>query len=105
MSSDTSLQELQSIEEQLTHTVSQKQAYHQYIADIDAALNELSSVDEAFQVVGTIMIKKPSSTLRDDLTSKKESFSSRLSALEKQESRLRDKLHSLQQEAGVSPPE
>ena len=94
--SEENINKLQLIEQQLSQTHSQKQGYAQYIHDIDSALKELDAVDSAYKIVGTVMLEKSSADIKTDLTEKKESYSVRLQALEKQESRLQEQAKELQ---------
>ncbi|MFP4119146.1 MAG: prefoldin subunit [Candidatus Woesearchaeota archaeon] len=97
--SQKDIEQLRLIEQNLSQTVAQKQGYQRYLYDIDSALKELGVVEEGYQIVGTIMIKKSSENLRKDLEEKKEIYSKRLEALEKQEKSLRQQAKTLQEQA------
>lgn len=97
--SQNDIEQLRQVEESLSQTVAQKQGFQQYIHDIDAALQELENVDEAHQIIGTIMVKKSSSDIKSDLNERKQVYSKRLEAVERQEKSLRDKVKELQQSA------
>ena len=95
--SQDAIEQLRLVEQHLSQTVAQKQGYQRYIYDIDSALKELDSVNEGYQIVGTIMIKKSSNIIKQDLEEKKTTYSKRLEALEKQEKSLRQQLQELQE--------
>ncbi|MGM5481280.1 MAG: prefoldin subunit [Nanobdellota archaeon] len=97
--SQDDIEQLRLIEQQLSHTVAQKQGYQRYIYDIESALEELAEVDEGYHIVGTIMIKKSSEDIKNDLEEKRITYSKRLEALEKQEKSLRQQTQQLQEKA------
>lgn len=79
------IQQLSIIEQHLTSIISQKQQYNKQLLEIESALSELDNIDEAYQIVGSVMIKKKSSDLKIDLNEKKELIKIRLQSLDKQE--------------------
>ncbi|MGM5480628.1 MAG: prefoldin subunit [Nanobdellota archaeon] len=96
MSQDEMLSQLQFLEDRLSQTMNQKQSYQQFIYDIDSALSELDTVSSAYHIVGTIMVKKSSDTLKSDLTEKKELYEKRLKSIEQQEESLKKEVSALQ---------
>lgn len=79
------IQQLSMIEQHLTGIISQKQQYNKQLLEIESAISELDNVEEAYQIVGSVMIKKKSSDMKNDLDEKKELIKVRLQSLEKQE--------------------
>lgn len=94
--SQQEIERLQHIESSLSQTISQKQGYQQYLHDIETALGELGDTREAYQIVGTIMVKKSSDNIRNDLEERKTIYSKRLDALKRQENMLREEARKLQ---------
>jgi len=90
------IQQLSMIEQHLTNITSQKQQYNKQILEIESALSELDKLDEAYQIVGSVMIKKKSSDIKADLNEKKELVKVRLQSLEKQEKNYQEQAEKLQ---------
>ena len=64
------LNQLRVIEQQLSTTSQQRQAYDQQLVEIENALNELKDKQEAYHIVGSIMIKKDAKKIVEELTQK-----------------------------------
>jgi len=92
------ISQLQMLEQGLQSFLSQKQNFQSQLVEIEAALEELSSTDEAYKIVGNIMVKSDKEELSKDLSSKKEMLEIRLKAIEKQETQLKEKATKLQEE-------
>ena len=90
--------QLQMLEQGLQSFVSQKQQFQSQQVEIEAALEELASSEEAYKIVGAVMIRTGKEELIKDLASKKEMIEIRIKAIERQESQLRDKATKLQEE-------
>ena len=93
-----SLEELQLIEQQLSSVVGQRQQYNKQVLEIDNAISELANKEEAYYIVGSVMVKKDAKTLLSDLNEKKELCTLRVESLDQQEKSLREKATQLQQE-------
>lgn len=96
--SDETIQKLSFLEQQLTSLVSQKSSLQKQVFEIENASKELQSCDEAYQIIGSIMIKKTSKDLNDDLISKKDTISIRLKSIETQEKKLRNEINDLRKD-------
>lgn len=90
------IQQLSMIEQHLNSIISQKQQYNKQILEIESALSELDLVDEAYQIVGSVMIKKKSSDIKVNLNEQKELIKVRLQTLEKQEKSYQEQAKKLQ---------
>ena len=55
-------------------------------------------MEEIFKIIGGIIVKKDKKELNKELNEKVEDLKTRVDSLEKEESRLRDKLESKQEE-------
>ncbi|MCF7799324.1 prefoldin subunit beta [Candidatus Woesearchaeota archaeon] len=95
--SEEQLNQLRIIEQQLSATVQQKQAYDQQLVEIENALKELTNKDEAYHIVGSIMIKKDAKVVAAELKEKKNTFAVRVDALTKQEESLRHQAQDMQE--------
>ena len=92
------LNQLQLVEQSMQNLLMQKQQFQLQQIEIESALKELENVDEAYKIVGNIMVLSKKADLKDDLSSKKEVVELRIKNMEKQEARLREKATKLQDE-------
>ncbi|MEM4625475.1 MAG: prefoldin subunit [Candidatus Pacearchaeota archaeon] len=85
------IQELQILEQNFQNVLMQKQSLQIELSEIDTALSEVQkSKGDIFRVLGQVMIKSTKEEVKKDLNEKKESLSSRISLIEKQEQSLRE---------------
>jgi prefoldin beta subunit len=96
--SENKLNQLQMLEQSMQNMLMQKQQFQLQHVEIESALKELEKVDEAYKIVGNIMVLSKKTDLKEDLTSKKEIIGLRIKNIEKQEAQLRDKASKLQNE-------
>jgi prefoldin beta subunit len=92
------IQQLTMLEQNIQNTSLQKQGFHLQLLEIEAALKEIENSTETYKIVANIMVKSDKAELRKDLNDKKEMVELRIRSLEKQESKLREKVTGLQQE-------
>ena len=92
------LNQLQLVEQSMQNLLMQKQQFQLQQVEIESALKELENVDEAYKIVGNIMVLSKKADLKSDLDSKKEIIGLRIKNMEKQENQLRDKATKLQDE-------
>ena len=97
-SAEDKIQELQLLEQNLQAFSQQKQGIQLQLLEIESALKELEGVDEAYRIVGPIMVQKTKKELQEELGSKKELSELKLGSLEKQETKLRDRASKIQKE-------
>ncbi len=95
--SDEEIQKLSFMEQNLSNIVNQRTAFQRQILEINNALEELKNVDSAYQITGTIMLKKSAKDLNEDLNSKKSLVEVRLKNFETQEKTLREEMNKLRQ--------
>jgi prefoldin beta subunit len=96
--SEKKLQQLQMIEQGLQNLMMQKQQFQLQQVEMESALKELEKVNEAYKIVGNIMVLSDKTELKKDLSSKKEVAELRIKTMEKQENQLREKASRLQGE-------
>ena len=96
--SEKKISQLQLIEQSMQNLLIQKQQFQLQQVEIESALKELENVNEAYKIVGNIMVLSTKADLKDDLSSKKEVIALRIKNMEKQESQLREKASKLQNE-------
>ena len=96
--SEKKLGQLQMLEQSMQNFLMQKQQFQLQQVEIESALKELEKVNEAYKIVGNIMVLSKKDDLKEDLTSKKEVIGLRIKNMEKQENQLREKASKLQNE-------
>lgn len=99
LETENKVQELQILEQGLQNLVMQKQTIQLESNEIENALEELKKTnDEAYKVLGGVMIKADKQLLIKELSEKKNLFALRISAIEKQEKIIKEKAEKLQKE-------
>ena len=90
--------QFQAYQQQLQSIMIQKENLKLQILGIEKALEELeaSKEKEAYKITGSIMIKKNSIDLKNELKEKKDSFDVRTKTLEKAEERITTKLKDME---------
>jgi prefoldin beta subunit len=92
------INQLQMIEQNLQAILLQRQNFSAKLMEIESALREVGKVDEAYRIIGNIMILSKKAEIEEDLGAKKEMLDIRIKTLEKQEQKLREKAAKLQKE-------
>jgi len=95
---ENKINQLQIMEQSVQNLTMQKQQFQMQQVEIESAINELDKVEEAYKIVGNIMVLSKKDDLKKDLTSKKDIIGLRIKSLEKQESQLKEKSSKLQEE-------
>jgi len=96
--SEKKLGQLQMLEQSMQNLLMQKQQFQLQQVELESALKELDKVEEAYKIVGNIMVLSKKADLESDLKSKKEVVELRIKSMEKQENQLREKASKLQGE-------
>ena len=92
------IRQLQIIEQALQQLLIQKQTFQLQMMEIESALKELDGSGEAYKIIGNIMVLTKREELDKELKEKKETLELRISSLEKQETKTREKAASLQKD-------
>ncbi|MBI2176262.1 prefoldin subunit beta [Candidatus Woesearchaeota archaeon] len=92
------VRQLQMLEQALQQLLMQKQTFQLQLLETESALKELQGKEEAYKIVGNVMILARKEELEKELKEKKETTELRISSLEKQEARTREKASALQKE-------
>ena len=90
--------QLQLFEQKMQMNMQQKQQLQARVVELDSALTEIEGKDEAYKIIGNVMVKTDPKNLKKDLTEKKEVISIRLDSITKQEDKLKEQAESLQKE-------
>jgi prefoldin beta subunit len=87
---------MQILEQSLQNILLQKQAFQMELSETETALKEIqNSNEDAYKIVGNLMIKTKRDSVVDDLSNRKKMLKLRLENLEKQEESLGNKLEEL----------
>ncbi|HIG98014.1 TPA: prefoldin subunit beta [Candidatus Woesearchaeota archaeon] len=92
------IRQLQMLEQALQQLMMQKQAFQLQLMEAETALKELGTSEEAYKILGNIMVLAKKEEVENELKDKKETTELRISALEKQEAKTREKAAALQKE-------
>lgn len=93
------IQELQILEQNLQSLMMQRQAFQVEENEIENALNELKKTKEdAYKIIGQVMIKADKTELEKDLKHKKELIALRIKSIEKQENIIREQVTRLRED-------
>lgn len=92
------INQLQILEQSVNTLVAQKQQFQMQIVEIESALNELEKTDNAYKIVGNVMVSAKKDDLKKELTDKKDVVELRIKNLEKQEARIKEKTSKMQSE-------
>tara|TARA_Y100000310_G_scaffold332510_1_gene408234 strand:- start:3118 stop:3453 length:336 start_codon:yes stop_codon:yes gene_type:complete len=90
--------QLQLMEQRMQANLQQKQQLQARLVEIDSALTEIENKDEAYKIIGNIMVKTDPKDLKKDLSEKKEVLTVRVGSIDKQEGKLKEQAESLQKE-------
>ena len=96
--SEQKIQELQMIEQRIHNLLMQKQQFQSQLLETETALKELESSKEAFKIIGNIMVKTKKEDMMKDLKEKKGMYQLRIKAIEKQETDIKEKAKTMQEE-------
>ena len=92
------INQLQMMEQSLQALLMQKQQFQLQQVELESALKELENVNEAYKIIGNIMVLSKKEDIKEDLNSKREIAELRIKNLEKQENQFREKASKLQSE-------
>lgn len=92
------IQQLQMIEQNVQQLVQQKQQLQTEKLEINSALEGLKTSQESYKIIGNIMVKSNKEELKKELDSKIEIITLKLTSLENQEQKLKEKAKSLRDE-------
>ena len=91
---EANLMQLQLAEQSLQNLLLQKQVFQLELTESDNALEELKKTkdEQAFKIVGSLMLKSDKDDLKKDLKTKKDILNLRIKSIEKQEEDIKNKL-------------
>lgn len=89
---------LSALEQNVQYLSNQKQNFNTQLIEVESALNELESSEDAYKIIGTIMVKIDKIKLKKELEEKKEILDIRIKSIEKQEKHLKEKSNKIRDE-------
>lgn len=92
------INQLQLLEQNLQNLSLQRQQFQTQLIEIENALKELETTNQAYKIISNIMVLSNKDDLKKDLNQRKELVEVRIKNLEKQEEKLRLKSKHLQKE-------
>ena len=97
--SESKIQELTFIEQNLQNLLFEKQALNLELSEVESALIQITnSNDEVFKLLGNLLVRHNKTKMLEELEEKKKILELRLNSLEKQEELLSKKLVDLRKE-------
>lgn len=96
---ETKIMELQTMEQSLQSFAMQKQRFQISQTEVENAIEELKKTkEEAYKIIGSIMVKSKKEDLEKDLKEKKDILDLRIKNIEKQENKIKERAAELQKE-------
>ncbi|MCS7137017.1 MAG: prefoldin subunit beta [Candidatus Caldarchaeum sp.] len=92
---------LQQLQQSLALLLSEKQRVEAELAEVNTALEEVNKMDDGaivFKAVGPVLVQTTKAKIAAELSERKELADTRLKVIERQESRARAQIESLQKE-------
>ncbi|MEM0231176.1 MAG: prefoldin subunit beta [Candidatus Woesearchaeota archaeon] len=93
---DSSIAELQAMEQAFQNLSLQKQNFQLQLAEVESALEQIQNAEKVYKIVGGVMVLADRDAVKSDLESKKEILNLRISSIEKQEEAMKKKASELQ---------
>jgi len=90
--------QLQLLQQNLHQFLSQKQQLEGKLTEINSAIKELSDTNQAYKIVGKLMIASSQEDLNKELIEEKESTEIRLKNIIVQENKIKENIEKIQQE-------
>lgn len=96
--SQQKIEQLQMLEQNLQSFLLQKRNFQTQLVEIESALSELEKTSSAYKIIGNIMVATDKEALKNDLQQSQEMLNLKISTLEKQETKLKEKVTSTQKD-------
>lgn len=87
---------MQLIQQNLQNIMIQKQQFQMQLNEINSALTELKETNQAYKIVGNLMVASKKQDLEKDLKNRQETIELRIKNFESQEEKFKHKLEELQ---------
>lgn len=90
--------QIQLINQNLENFSAQRQQFQLQQTEIETALSEIENSNTAYKIIGNIMVLSNKDALAKELKERQEMLNIRISTIEKQEEKFRNKIEDLQKE-------
>lgn len=97
-STQEKINQLQMLEENLRAYGLQRQQYGAELLEVESASKEIKAASQSFKIIGNIMVAAKPVDLERDLAERREKLTLRITSLERQEEKLKEKAKALQGE-------
>jgi len=94
--SETDINQLQLLQQNLQQVALQKQQFQKQLVELNSAMEELDNTNQAYKIIGGLMISTPREKLKKELIEKKEVLDLKFKNFEKQEQMLQEKTEEIQ---------
>ena len=88
--------QLQMMQQNLQNVLMQKQQIESQLTEINSALSEIQKTDQAYKILGKVMVAASKEEIKKDLSQKKEVADVRLQNIIKQEEAMKGNMETLQ---------
>jgi prefoldin beta subunit len=95
---EQSIEKLQMLEQSLQNNISQRVVFQENKAEIENAISELNGSEECYKIVGNLIVKSNKQKQIEELDKQLKIVNSRISALQKNEDLLKEKINNLRQD-------
>lgn len=90
--------QLQLLQQNVQTLMMQKQQLQSQLVELESALKEIKTTEQAYKIVGKVMVASSKEDLEKELQEKKDLIDVRVKNLEKQEQSLKENMEMLQKE-------
>lgn len=102
---DDKIQQLQLLEQNVQHLFMQKQQFQTQLLEMESAAKELETSKSSYKIIGNILVSSDPKKLLAEAKEKLETINLRISTIEKQESKLKERIKNLQADVLVGMKE
>lgn|SRR3989344_5411974 len=92
------LNQLQLVEQNLQSFLLQKQNLQMQLMEVESALIEVDKTNSPYKIIGNVMVAAKKDDLKSELQGRQEMLKLRVSSIEKQEDKLKEKASKIQSE-------
>jgi len=89
------IQEMQMLDQNLHNLLLQKQAFQMELSETQSAAKEIEKSGDVFKLIGDLLIKKDSDSVKTELADKEKILDLRIKSIEKQEDEISKQLEEL----------
>lgn len=97
MDQSEATQQLAQAEQSLEQFSMQKKQFQNQLLEADASTDALENTDDAYKLIGNLMVKQSADDLKKELGERQETLRVRIATIEKQEEKLRSKVKELRE--------